>query len=303
MLQGSDTETSSRAVLRAGFEAELEVEGRRRLSLSRQGRGCCGRVCRGGSAAERILVPCADLVPVDHIPPCLDVVRATVLVLQVVSVLPDIASQDWDAGGAVHSIHEWVVLVRGGRDRQLLVIGDNQPHPAGAETGTRSTSRFELGLEVVEGAKGLVDGLCQLVRRCTALAGGCHLQPEEVVVVSTAAAVAERRTVLDGRLLQLDERRLGLPLQGLVDVRHVGQVMLVMVELHRRLVDGGLQCIVRVGQVREVVGLCRLQADQPSQTRGQTGSQVTPRGRRLRSRGQESQIHALPNQRGGHCQG
>ena len=31
------------------------------------------------------------------------------------------------------------------------------------------------GLEVVEGAKGLVDGLCQLVRRCTALAGGCHL--------------------------------------------------------------------------------------------------------------------------------
>src|SRR4029079_9990914 len=53
---------------------------------TRPQRNVGGALLRGG-------VPLGDLVPVDHVPPRLQVVRALVLVLEVVGVLPDVDAE------------------------------------------------------------------------------------------------------------------------------------------------------------------------------------------------------------------
>src|ERR1044072_531852 len=69
-----------------------------------------------------------DFFPVDHVPPGGEVIRPAVLILQVVSVLPDVATEDH-----VLAFHDGVVLVGGGSDLHTGAVLD-QPCPAGAET-------------------------------------------------------------------------------------------------------------------------------------------------------------------------
>src|SRR5262245_20683407 len=40
------------------------------------------------------VVVLVDLSPIDHVPPCLEVVRPAVLVLEIICVFPDVAPQD-----------------------------------------------------------------------------------------------------------------------------------------------------------------------------------------------------------------
>lgn len=50
-----------------------------------------------------------DLVPVDDIPPGVYVVRTSVLVLQVVGVLPNVQAQDWHHVDVGDAAHQWVI--------------------------------------------------------------------------------------------------------------------------------------------------------------------------------------------------
>src|SRR5690606_10296641 len=68
-----------------GDTAAAMQTGRLRGPLQRSGRG---------SALDRFLVATLDLVPVDDVVERADVVRAAVLVLQVVGVLPHVQAQD-----------------------------------------------------------------------------------------------------------------------------------------------------------------------------------------------------------------
>ena len=169
-------------------------------------------------------------------------------------MLPDVDAQDRDALGALHAVHERVVLVRGGGDHELA-IREHEPDPAGAEASAGRGGSLPLLLEGIHGAEGILDGPRELRGGLATRAGGRHLEPEEVVVVGAAAAVAEGCSALDRGLLEIQDRGMVLALQGLVDVRDVGVVVIVVVELHRGLVDGGLQGIVGVGQRHQVVGL------------------------------------------------
>jgi len=56
-------------------------------------------------------------------------------------------------------------------------------------------------------------------------------------------------------LHQISNRGLVLLVELAVDAGDVGRVVLVVVELHRRRVDGRLQRVVGVGQVRQGVGV------------------------------------------------
>ena len=56
-------------------------------------------------------------------------------------------------------------------------------------------------------------------------------------------------------LHEVRDRRLVLLVELAVDARDVGRVVLVVVELHRRRVDAGLERVVGVGQVRQRVGV------------------------------------------------
>src|SRR3954447_26355071 len=68
-----------------------------------------------------------DALPIDHVPPGLEVIGAPVLVLEVVSVLPDV---DPEQGRL--AVHQGRILVRGGRDSEAGAVVD-QPRPAAAE--------------------------------------------------------------------------------------------------------------------------------------------------------------------------
>src|SRR5271166_4099983 len=67
-------------------------------------------------------------VPVDHVPPGLEVVGPAVLILQIVGMLPDVVAHDRMLPGG-HRI----VLVRRAGDLQLAVGGQHQPRPPAAE--------------------------------------------------------------------------------------------------------------------------------------------------------------------------
>ena len=77
----------------------------------------------GGGVARR------DLGPVDDVKEGRNVVGATVLVLQVVGVLPYVEAED-GGSGAAHAWHDGVVLVGGRADFELAGGVDAKPCPA-----------------------------------------------------------------------------------------------------------------------------------------------------------------------------
>src|SRR5690606_5693566 len=96
-------------------------KGSRRVpaALAPSGRNASGSV---------VLVAPVDLVPVDRVPPLADVVRAAVLVLEVVGVLPDV-----DAEERLEALHHRGILVRQTDDVGVALGVEDEPRPAGAE--------------------------------------------------------------------------------------------------------------------------------------------------------------------------
>src|SRR6185436_154060 len=72
-------------------------------------------------------VPFRHRIPIHDVPPRRNVVRALVLIFQIIRVLPDVESKD----GRL-AFHERIVLVRRARDRELAAVVD-QPRPSGTE--------------------------------------------------------------------------------------------------------------------------------------------------------------------------
>src|SRR3954468_2679308 len=94
-----------------------------------------------------------DLRPVDDVPDRVQIVRAAVLVLEGVGVLPDVDAEPRLLAGG-----ERVVLVGGGGHGRAGTVVD-QPGPAGAELADAGV--LELALEVRERPEGLVYGVGQ----------------------------------------------------------------------------------------------------------------------------------------------
>ena len=118
---------------------------------------------------------------------------------------------------------------------------------------------LSLRLKVREGAEGLSDRLAERPARLAA-AVGRHALPEERVVVVPAAVVADGRALVLGHLREVAQHVLDRgvgqrgPLERRVRLVHVGLVMLVVVEFHRRLVDMRFERLVGVGERRDGVG-------------------------------------------------
>src|SRR4051794_21054526 len=88
-----------------------------------------------------------DFVPIDHVPPRLDVIGPPVLVIEIVGMLPDIDSEKRGV-----AFHQRAVLVRGRSHLELSALVLDQPGPAAPETFGARVS--ELFLERVEAAEG-----------------------------------------------------------------------------------------------------------------------------------------------------
>ena len=89
-------------------------------------------------------------IPVDHVPESGDVVRTTVLIVQVVGMLPHVQTQDWRV-----AFHVGTVLIGCGVNGQRAVSFHHEPCPTGTEA--RSRSGREGSLELVKRAKRRVD--------------------------------------------------------------------------------------------------------------------------------------------------
>src|SRR5690606_12864627 len=120
------------------------------------------------SAAARSLVAALHLGPVDHLEESRDVVRAAVLVLQVVRVLPHVQAQDRGVARA-NVLHQRVVLVGSVFHQELAVGVDDQPGPAAAEAALGGLG--ELLLEGVITAQVALDAPGDLALRLAAAVG------------------------------------------------------------------------------------------------------------------------------------
>src|SRR5205807_9032280 len=109
-----------------------------------------GRAALGGSTPETripnpVLLargkPLLDLVPVDRVPPRVDVIRAAVLVLEIVGVLPHVEADDREL-----AFHQRAVLVGGRDDVDLARLVLYQPRPARAEASDGGGGKFLLEL-------------------------------------------------------------------------------------------------------------------------------------------------------------
>ena len=114
--------------------------------------------CAAGVWLEHLEI-FGDLGPVDEVPEGVDVVWATVLVVEVVGVLPDIQAKDWFV-----SEHDGGVLVGGGADMEFAFGVEAEPRPAGAEAGGGLVG--ELFFEALEGAEGGIDALGEFAFWC-----------------------------------------------------------------------------------------------------------------------------------------
>mmetsp|Transcript_31628 Transcript_31628/g.54928 ORF Transcript_31628/g.54928 Transcript_31628/m.54928 type:complete len:288 (+) Transcript_31628:205-1068(+) len=193
------------------------------------------------------LIVVGHLGPVDNLPEVGHVLGAAVLVLEVVGVLPHIQAQDGlhGVGGA---FHERVILVGGAADAKLAISLHTKPCPARAELA--SGGSVELLLHGVHRAKGLVNGRGQSSGRTAGLLLRAHAIPEEAVVVVAATRVTDGTTSLQGTSLEVQNGANSiLTGKSLVDVGHVGGVVLVMVKLHGGRVDDGLQGVVSVRKI------------------------------------------------------
>src|SRR5205809_7740769 len=104
----------------------------------------------GSWTAIRLLVALGDSLPVDRVEPGRDVVRALVLVLEVVGVLPHVHAEDRG-----HALHVRAVLVGVALDRELAARVGDEPSPAAPELTDRGLG--ELFLERVVRTESAVD--------------------------------------------------------------------------------------------------------------------------------------------------
>src|ERR1700704_1236042 len=98
-----------------------------------------------GGKGPRLLpsraVVAPDFIPIYNVPPSFDIVCPSVLVFQIISMLPDIKTHDSLSAG-----HQRIVLVWRGFNGELAVL-DDHPSPTRAESAHAGLCefRFEIG--------------------------------------------------------------------------------------------------------------------------------------------------------------
>src|SRR5439155_2523515 len=129
-----------------------------------------------------------DLFPINHIPNCLQVLWSSILIFEIIRMLPYIYAQNRFALYLCH-IHEWVVLV-GGRCYFKLPIFCNKPGPAATKSCCAGISEFFL--ETVKRSKRGVYGVSQFSGWVTSRICRKDL-PEKTMIPVTASVVADCR--------------------------------------------------------------------------------------------------------------
>jgi hypothetical protein len=196
------------------------------------------------------------LVPVHDIPPVRNVLGPAVLVLEVVSVFPDVEAKNGEHDRVGDALHQGVVLV--GRAHELqLIPGDADPNPSRTKEGAGRGTRLERGLHLVQRSEGFIDGSLEC-RAGLCLLGFVrwgHFIPEEGVVVVSPSVVADGGSRLESVELQGDDVHLIFTLSCLVNVCDICGVVFVVVDLHGGRIDVGFEGLEWIIQIGHSVGV------------------------------------------------
>ena len=194
---------------------------------------------------------CCNFIPVDDSPESTDVIRAAILVIEVIGVLPDIESKD--GGGTTASCsgaHEWIVLIWCGGDGEGFVCFDHEPCPARAETcGACLGKSF---LEGIKRSKGSIDGCSEIARWRGGTAWSDDLPEVTVIDVATSVVADGTADVFWHGCKVGDQIHSGFVFDtcfasdGVVEVGDVGLVMLAMVDFHGASIDVWFESVVVV---------------------------------------------------------
>jgi len=184
-----------------------------------------------------------DPLPVNEVPPGSDVLRTTVLAIDVVSVLPNID----DEKSLALAFDGRVGAIMAALDAKLAIVAEDQEDPTTAKVADSSCG--ESLLELVKAAEAGVDLLLELVAHFVGglVLGASHAKPVEVMVEQLASLVAHgtSRSSLhdgaDGLVLELCRSSSKFSQLG-----GVALVVLLIVELHSLGRDVRLKSILGI---------------------------------------------------------
>mmetsp|Transcript_359 Transcript_359/g.660 ORF Transcript_359/g.660 Transcript_359/m.660 type:complete len:226 (+) Transcript_359:1743-2420(+) len=186
-----------------------------------------------------------DDVPVDDVPDGLDVVGSNVSVIDVISVLPDIDSeQGLQSGRRLHGI----LVGEGDHVDHLGLWIVNEPSPSGSLNGNGLGAH--LRNHVVQASESSLNGSLERASGWELALGGEILPKQGVVDVS---APVELESALQGNgLRNVARNHGGVDLfQGSAEVGDVCLVVLRVVQFHGLRRDGWFQRVVVVGEIGE----------------------------------------------------
>src|ERR1700721_2510502 len=141
----------------------------------------CGLV--HGFAGLESGIAFVDFVPVDDVPPGGEIFRASVVVFELIGVLPDVIAEDRQQAWGKR-----VVLVRSAKD--LHFAGGFARHANASAAELFYSGIVELGLKILEVAEGFGDHFGDRAVR-VASTFGLHDLPEHAVVDVASAVVAD----------------------------------------------------------------------------------------------------------------
>src|SRR5260221_10417633 len=168
------------------------------------------------------------VVPIyQMLPEGLEIVRPPVAVVDVIRMLPDIASED-----RLSAVHQRVFGIRELGNGQLAFL-HSDPYPAGTELGHAGLNEIVLGLGYA--AQVTFDLTLQLTGDLVAAATRLHAFPKMHVIIMLGSIVEETRIVSVGTPHD-HFQRVALPLrpfEQFVTSIDVGFMMLVMMKFQR----------------------------------------------------------------------
>jgi len=192
-----------------------------------------------------------DPLPVDKVPPGSNVLRAAVLAVNIIGVLPDID----DKKSLALAFDSGIASIMAALNAKLAIFTKDKEDPTTAKV-TNSSSGESL-LELVKASEAGVDLLLEILAHfmSSLVLSASHAKPVEVMVEKLASLVAQStsRSVLhdvaDRLVLEISRSA-----SKFSELGSVALVMLLVMELDSLSRDVGLKSILSIRKFNDVVG-------------------------------------------------
>src|SRR3989344_6056574 len=189
------------------------------------------------------------LLPINQVPPRFRVIAATILIKQIITVLPQVQDKNWPV-----AICERAILIRSLAYLQRTVLGNYKPSPSGTKNIQRDICKFFS--ETVKASECLNNGVGQFTFR--PLTVRRHNPPKQRMVSMASAVIYDilanvLRTFADipQKLFNIFCLQIREEFQCRVEFINVGLMVFAVVNFHCPRVNVRLKRVVSVRQFRK----------------------------------------------------